>query len=62
MPPPPPPPPPPTSLPTPVTQAIVPNPVAAPVTNPLPKQEDQLLAIQQQLLQQQLMQQQLMLR
>lgn len=51
-----------SSLPTPVTQTIVPNPVATPVSSQIPKQEEQLLALQQQLIQQQLMQQQLMLR
>ncbi|KFM74170.1 PERQ amino acid-rich with GYF domain-containing protein, partial [Stegodyphus mimosarum] len=51
-----------SSLPTPMTQTIVPNPVAAPSSAQLPKQDDQLLALQQQLIQQQFMQQTLMIR
>lgn len=40
----------------------MPNPVPAPATNQVPKQDEQILALQQQLMQQQVMQQQLMIR
>lgn len=52
----------PVSIGGPINQTIVPNPVLPPTPVQLPKPDEQLLVLQQQLFQQQIMQQQLMLR